>query len=213
MLNRLLTLAALCGAVAAPVHAIRADLIVNGSFESPTTNARTTFFAPAVFEGWSVDRGSVDVIASPYWQAADGSQSLALSGFSAGAIYQDIHTSPGETYLLSFAMAGDPFQPGYPLIKHMEVFWGGISIGQFTFDVTGKSYSNMGWIDHQVILAADAPSTRLRFVSLDNDAAGPVIDEVRLTAVPEPSGLVSASLGLAAVAGYAGWRRRHLHSR
>jgi hypothetical protein len=42
------------------------------------------------------------------------------------------------------------------------------------------------------------------------------IDNLRITLnpVPEPSSLVSAALGLAALAGYAGWKRRwHLHPR
>jgi MYXO-CTERM domain-containing protein len=34
--------------------------------------------------------------------------------------------------------------------------------------------------------------------------------QLSLTAVPEPSGLISAALGLAALAGYAGWRQRRI---
>jgi hypothetical protein len=43
----------------------------------------------------------------------------------------------------------------------------------------------------------------------NNDAWDRIVlsAQIRASAVPEPSGLVSAALGLAALAGYIGWKR------
>ena len=69
----------------------------------------------------------------------------------------------------------------------MEIFWGGSSVGTFSFDVTGKTSSNMGWTQHQLLVQATGAQMKLQFDSLDavDSAYGPMLDDVSLTIVPD----------------------------
>jgi choice-of-anchor C domain-containing protein len=170
--------------------------IVNGSFESPTHNQNwVTYGSGAVFGGWTVSSGSIDHIRY-YWQAADGSYSVDLSGSSIGSIYQDVLTTPGQEYLLEFAMAGNP--DGLPLEKEMEVFWGGSSLGTFSFLQTGHTKPAMGWENHAIQVVGGG-SDRLEFKSLGSTYYGPALDDVRMSAIPahnpEPGTLALLSAG------------------
>lgn len=80
------------------------NLVTNGGFETPVVpSSIETFFASSTFGGWTVSGHSVDLVSRTNWMAADGGQSLALSGQSAGAVHQDLVTVPGQSYRLRFA--------------------------------------------------------------------------------------------------------------
>ena len=73
--------------VAAPAGAVT---IVNGGFEAASLNPGvfTTLFAGSTaINGWTVGGHSIDYIGS-YWQPAEGSRSIDLSGNDKGAISQ-----------------------------------------------------------------------------------------------------------------------------
>lgn len=155
------------------------NLVVNGDFESPAI--ATNFVSHPTggsVGGWVVDRGSVDV-ARTCWEAATGSQSVDLNGLTAGGIHQDLSTTPGTTYLLRFALAGNPLAG--PSLKRVEVGWGSTT-SVVTFDTAGRSSADMGWSYQQLSVRADATTTRVRFVSLTTGDAGPAIDDVSVTA-------------------------------
>ncbi len=164
------------------------NLVTNGDFETPNLGGgSTTYFAGHSFGGWVVDSGTVDFGA--LWQAASGSQSVDMDGIggSAGTIYQDIPTSASTPYQLTFALAGN-FGSG-PLVKTIEVFWGTTSLGTFTFDITGKSFSNMGWQDVTIPVPANLTTgaTRLKFVSRTGSGWGPAIDNVKVSVTTTPN--------------------------
>jgi len=177
--------------------ALADNIVINGNFETPFAGQDFVMFQPGeTFGGWTVTITWVDLVGTSV-QAASGVQSVDLSGGSAGQIYQDLATVPGQTYELRFAMAGSGVveqQP--PLIKLMEVGWGTL-VDTRSFDITGHTVTDMGWTYHTYDLTAVSSITRLQFTSLIDTQWGPMIDDVSVTAVPEPATTLLVLLGIA----------------
>jgi Ca2+-binding RTX toxin-like protein len=96
-----------------------------------------------------------------------------------GGIAQAFNTVVGQQYLVSFALAGNP-EGGTP-IKQLGVSAAGQS-EVFSFDTTGFSIDNMGWVNKTLIFTATASTTTLEFYSLsiepENYFNGPTLDNV-----------------------------------
>lgn len=179
----------------------QAAVFSNGGFEASTTTApSTTIGLDGSLGAWTVTSGSVDLVYS-YWTPSEGYYSLGLNGKSAGSIEQTFDTIKGKTYTVSFDMAGEPYGTK---LKSMLV---GIDdeAKTYTFDMTGKSTSNMGWV-HQsfTFVAADTQST-LSFSGFGyNKAYGVALDNVKVVPeVPEPMayGMLLGGLGILGVIG------------
>ena len=91
-----------------------AEQIVNGGFEQPVTATFIELSAPdsSTIPGWTIMSGSVDVVNAvgngyDVGPAYQGAQYLDLNGYDAGTIAQTFATTPGVTYLLSFAYANN----------------------------------------------------------------------------------------------------------
>ena len=153
----------------------------NGDFEKPDAGSTwITYSKGETFKGWTVARGSIDLIGE-LWQAATGKQSIDLAGFSEGAISQVVVTTPGQPYLLTFALAGNPDPACGPLeIRHMRVRFDGAIVGVFSFDPTGHSTEDMGWVTESIEVVPKTDRTTLRFRGLDGGCAGAAIDSVQL---------------------------------
>jgi choice-of-anchor C domain-containing protein len=186
-------LCGVCASLFVGATAAHANIIVNPSFEQPVVADSPGFqfyFAgsPAI-PGWTIVGNSVDVLKDTRWQPHEGHQSVDLTGVTAGGLYQDLPTTPGTTYHLSFWLAGNPEFAGAgggPFVKAMRLSWGGSPVGNLSFDVTGKTNFNLGWTNYQYDLAATGPTTRLQFESLTAGFSGPMIDDLSLVALVPP---------------------------
>jgi len=168
--SRLLSLFLGTVAVAQPPN-----LLVNGSFEVGPGNG---LIAPsAAMTGWTVFTGSVDQVS--LWSTPAGVRSVDLDGASAGGLRQTVSTIPNRAYELSFLLAGNPDVPGP---KSVQVSVGGVS-QVFTFDSSGFSYEDMGWVRRAVSFVATGTSSTIEFLSLSSPASahGAVLDDVVLT--------------------------------
>ncbi|MES9537055.1 choice-of-anchor C family protein [Actinomadura sp. NPDC000600] len=154
----------------------------DGSFETPAVSANATVnvVAGGTIGPWRVTSGSVDIVRQNYWQAAEGDQSVDLSGWLAGTVAQTFLTVPGKRYSVAYSLAGNPMAG--PVVKSGKVLVNGQNFQDFTFDVTGKTNANMGYVSRVVTFVARETSTTLAFVSTTNSVAGPVIDDVTVCA-------------------------------
>ena len=153
---------------------------INGSFETGTIDpgSFTTMPLGSTFiDGWTVTDADVDWVGS-FWIASDGARSLDLGGVEDGAISQAFATAPGKAYEVLFDLAGNPACA--PTVKTLEVTAAADS-ATYTFDITGRSTSAMGWEGRRLAFTATGPVTTLTFASLSaGSGCGPALDNVRL---------------------------------
>ncbi|MCW7943307.1 hypothetical protein AAW14_14920 [Streptomyces hygroscopicus] len=153
----------------------------DGSFEYPVSPAKSfrTYTIGQSLGPWKVTSGTVDLIGDGFWQAAEGIQSVDLNGIAPGALSQTFTTTPGRTYTVTYALAGNPGLP--EVVKTGQVLVDGQVFQHFTFDVTGKSATDMGYVRRQVTFQATRSTTTLTFASTTRGTArGPVIDDVQV---------------------------------
>jgi hypothetical protein len=186
------------------------NIVVNGSFELPALNFGTWNTFDAI-PGWShVTPGpgievQNNVAGSPY----DGFQfveldSTALAGFPESSIYQDLATTPGTEYILTFAFSARPTVAE----NIMGVSWGGSPVT--TVSANGSLLTNTDWQVYRFAVTASSNSTRLQFSGLGHpDNVGEYLDAVSVTS-PEPT---SALLCLGGLLVAVGKCRKHAASR
>jgi choice-of-anchor C domain-containing protein len=128
-----------------------------------------------------VSLGNINVVGSSLWKAADGKRSLDLNGSVPGAISQTFKTRKGQKYRVTFGLAG---ATAGPTEKKLQVIAAG-QIKEFTFDITGKTPNDMGWVSKTWEFTAKADRTTIEFVSLTEGDAGPALDDVVVVAIRE----------------------------
>ena len=173
---------------ASPAAAATPDLISDGSFETPVVAPPwIQVRAGQSLGNWTVDAGNVELIHNG-GNAADGQQYVDLDGSNAaGTIHQDLSTKLGARYTIRFALAGNP--EGGPTVKTLRLQFGAFT-RTFTFDTTGHTWNDPGWVTQTVTLPALNTTTRLSLQSLDTGSPlsyGPMVDAVSVT----PLNLVS----------------------
>ncbi|NYI04650.1 choice-of-anchor C family protein [Allostreptomyces psammosilenae] len=154
----------------------------DGSFEYPLApvNSFTTYSTGQLMGPWTVTSGAVDLIGEGFWQAAEGDQSVDLNATVPGAVAQTFTTTPGATYTVTYALAANA--AGGPTLKTGRVLVDGQVFQDFSFDITGKTYTDMGYVNRQFTFVATSGTTTLTFASTTAGSAyGPVIDDVRVT--------------------------------
>lgn len=154
------------------------------SFESPVV-APGTFTEPgagAVIGPWTVTAVNVNLNGAGLYQAADGVQTLDLSGNAPGGVRRAVPTValplPLFTYVVTYCLAGNP--DGGPAVKTGVVQVNGTPVQRFSFDGTGKSRRDMGYQPQRVSFTATGASTDLEFRSTTPTPYGPVIDKVAI---------------------------------
>jgi len=217
------------------VSPIRADLIVNGSFDSSIiagTDANfggfIRYFSPPAntdITGWTIsgtpsdgDPNNVDLVHTsfyPSFTGSPGSQSLDMEGSvgASGLIFQSFATTPGDLYNLSFEYANNP-QPGPTSSGSMNVLvTGSMTLLDQNVTHTGSTFSNMNYQLFSQNFTADSTTTTLQFEALTHSGFGIALDAVSVnpatTAVPEPALMGPLGAGLVALLFAARcWRRK-----
>lgn len=142
--------------------------------------------------GWRVGYGTVDVIGNGYDDYLPGSGAyidLDGSTSNAGVLWRAFAATAGTHYTLNFDLAGNHRNNSFELVAVL-------------FGTTLATYSlpkDAGWTHYSLDFTPWASGTRyLGFAALSNDNVGMLLDNVSVTAVPEPEtyAMMLAGLGI-----------------
>jgi hypothetical protein len=212
MLKTALIAAALCSVTSA----FAANLVSNGSFEDDVVAAGTYSDLSSLSGGWTAGSGVIEVRNDLVGTAQDGVNYVELDSTGNSSMSQTLTTVIGETYELSF----------YYSNRAQSSLNGSLSGGIVTEDSNGLAYvagggivivtaqptntsSDNEWTLYTATFIATSTSTTLSFVAEGtSDSFGSSLDNVTVTAVPEPAELAMMGAGLLVVAGLARRRNR-----
>ena len=200
-------------ATAAPVT------VANQGFENPAIVGSTHIFDSTMLAGWQIPTGNIDMVTAEYWQPHSGNQSIDLYGCAAGTIRQQIATTAGHNYNLSYWIAGNTDSVG---LRSSIVSVGtaagltDLATKPETFDTTGKTHTNMGWVQRSLAFTATSATTWIQFNDTSSTTCqGVALDDVAVEDttpspdVPETPYAVMLPLAALAVGGAAyAFRRR-----
>ncbi len=198
-------------AAAAPTSScpsVTGNLVQNCSFEQPVVGNGTliTFGPGTTFSGWTVGSAgdAVDLVDHNFsggYPVQDGVQSLDLNSLNTGSVFQDISTVASQSYQLTF------FLSGYPAVsfcgsvnQKMVTVTAGSTSQNFTFDPdpTASPAGNQSFSQHTLTFTGAAGSvSRVSFASTSPGCAGPIIDDVAVTALA--TDMVPATCAVTAV--------------
>jgi len=188
--------------LAAVVLPASADLVTNGTFQPGPQQQPLFETIPnalgTTIPGWTVTTGSVDWIGNYWLPPPSGGYSLDLDGNAPGAVSQTINTTAGDTYWLSFYLAGNPDGPPDP--KTVMVCAAN-SCQDFSHarppnpSSLADNQIDMGWTLEGLSFKATYASTTISFTSDESGGTfwGPVIGGV---SVPEAGFYSTFALGL-----------------
>ena len=190
----------------------RANLLLNSSFEAVDASALPYFIRSlASTPGWSQFGDGVDLVHNSYTQpppvlldASDGVQFLDMNQAGVlGGIEQVVSATTGATYHLDLDAAAWAQNAiggtiGYELYDPTSNAI--LAQGAFTDNVGGT------WVARSLEAVATSPQIGVRIQGLTATQAGMGLDNVRLSAAPEPASLALVGIGMC-VAGFCRRRR------
>lgn len=154
------------------------NVVVNGSFENGWSNGPVGW-------GWTVNVG----LGSGFSGSADGTSYAVVYG----ALFQDVATTPGQAYRVRYAVSGNSSFPG---VSELGLSWDGSALGNVTWtspNTTGDG-RNYNWVYGDYMALATGPLTRISFEGFGSSWR-PLVDDVSVTAVPEPGTVTFFAVG------------------
>jgi Protein of unknown function (DUF642) len=173
------------------------NLLVNGDFEDRTGGCTFWLSVPegsGFITGWNVNIPSVDDANGgcnnlPYYShsvdllmhpdyVCTGNQAIDMAGSfgSAGdSIYQDVPTTPGQTYTLTFYTSSN----GNPKENGLTVEWDDVPIATISTPALKQ------WSTNTFTVQASSELSRLRFVNNIDGMQGSLLDGVSLVLVDD----------------------------
>jgi hypothetical protein len=163
---------------------VRADLVVNGGFETGD------------FSGWTLSGNTGFTFVGNQPQSGNSAAWLGPVG-SPGFLSQDVTTTPGQTYNVSYFLASDGGTPN---------LFTAMFAGQTLFSQT--NIPAQGYTQYSFNVKATGTTSTLQF-GFRNDPGWLRLDGVSVGSAqtPEPASLALLGTGLVALAAV-GWRRR-----
>ncbi len=181
------------------------ELVVNGGFKGDTQVGFTIVSAvsPAQIAGWTVLTNYIDW-SHDAWQSSDGDgYSIDLiGGFGTSSIGQTITTVAGQTYRLTFDLSGNP--DNYrDAARIVTIKADGVKIGATQYDLgPTNTRGDMLWSSRGLTFTATGALTEIVFTGTSDDPGngywGPALDNVSMTAVPEPATWAMMIIGFGA---------------
>jgi hypothetical protein len=181
MKKMLITLALVASHAFAPNHALsdQTNLVQNGSFEVGYS-----------YSGWTLASGGLFNLGGPGTgvQSADGFNAIGLGWQS--TFYQNVPTAAGQQYVFSFFIAQLGPDAGPANVVSLQPSFGGTSLGTANFSGAGHTDQSMGWQKFDYTVTATSISSQISFFNpgtFISDNRWPMIDNVSLTSIPEPT--------------------------
>lgn len=212
---------ALAAALVTGASASHAAPFSNGSLESTAPPFIETVSAFSTANGWSTGNVNIEFVKTGYSNgsdtvgaAKDGDWFVDLNGTQgAGVIRQTFDTVAGQWYRVDYWISGNAGPGGATMAdgaKSLEARWNHVAADTATYlHQAGDKWSNLRWEAHSFLAQASGSSSTLSFHSLSTTYpfAGPFIDSISVTAVPEPATLALWLAGFGLVAGAVRRRR------
>ena len=209
----------------------QAGIVTNGSFETDVVPPPGYETLPSL-AGWTIDitrsaanATGIELQAGVAGSANTGSNLVELDGIGSTFRYQDVATTAGQQYFLTFAFSARPqysncvgtpspatCQPsGGSSINengtenHMQVLVGAPGALNVLFDGTqnGVGAFNTAWINPTVFFTASGNTTRIEFGDAGiSDGYGTFLDSVNsdITSAPEPGTMLMIGAGVVGIA-------------
>jgi choice-of-anchor C domain-containing protein len=209
-MHRIVRLLVFASLFAAATPTFADPILVNGSFEmGPVVGGHDVDVAAGSVDitGWIVtgDGPSAIDYLGPAWDVSDGVHAVDLDGRNSlfSGIQQTFSTVAGFVYQVSFDLSGNPGDSpgnGLPLVKQARVMVDGFS-QDYSFDSSGQALDALVWQAMTFSFVASGSSATLAFTSLTPtpNSYGALIDNVSVTAVPEPPAAALLGCGVFAI--------------
>ena len=216
--QRLLIISAFFVAFLSAAPAAHANLLTNGSFETPTvpvSNFMIFSTGSALITGWTVTgpQGTgVGIVSGSFaqngvtFQALDGIQWLDLTGLNSNStegVSQAVATTAGHVYQISYFIGNTTGGGIFGSASTVNVSLNGLQT--FSDTNSNTSASSLNWVPFSHTFTASGASTTLLFQNADpsSDNSNGLDNVVLLdlgpgggTGVPEPASLVLFVVGL-----------------